>query len=823
MSCAACSARVEKAVSGVDGVASCSVNLLTGDLAVEGTATDGAITEAVEKAGYGCLSADGAPAEKKSEKSSGLRAMITRFTVSAVILLPLMYVSMGHTMWGWPLPPFLEGNHVAVGLVQLLLSAAVMIINNKFFISGAKGLLHGAPNMDTLVSLGSGASFVYSTAVLFACTGAVMNGDHERAASYMHEFYFEGAAMILTLITLGKTLEEFSKGRTTDALRGLAELAPQTAHLIRDGAEVTVGAGELRVGDEFAVYPGEKIPTDGVVIDGRCTVDESSLTGESVPVDKSAGDGVSGATINKTGYVRCRAEAVGEDTALSKIIKAVSDASATKAPIARIADKVSRVFVPAVMIVAAVTAVVWLVIGRGVGFSLARGISVLVISCPCALGLATPVAVMVGSGVGARNNILFKTAEALEETGKAEAVIFDKTGTLTKGMPQVTDVLPAGMSEKELLSLAASLESKSEHPFARAVISYASGNGVEAGECVDFENVPGRGLHGTVSGSDAYGGNLAYVSRFCRIPEDAERTAASFADAGKTPLYFASDGEFAGIIAVADVEKEDSAAAVSALREMGISVTMLTGDNERTARAVGARIGVDDVTAGVLPDGKEAAVRRISANKKTVMVGDGINDAPALTAAGIGIAIGAGTDIAIDAADVVLMKSSALDAATAIKLSRRTLKNIRENLFWAFIYNAICIPVAAGVFSGLGLTMNPMLASAAMSLSSFCVVMNALRLNLFKPYVYDKKSAPEKAPETIKETENMEKTVLIKGMMCPHCEARVKKALEALDGVISAAPSHESGTAVLTLSKDVDAAVIKAAVEEQGYDYLGIR
>ena len=826
MSCAACSARVEKAVSGLDGVSACSVNLLTSDMNVEGDATDEAIISAVERAGYGASPAGNtAPAAKKagSENSGETKKLLIRFAVSAAILLPLMYVSMGHTMWNWPLPPFLSSNHVAVVMVQMILSAVIMIINGRFFVSGVRGLIHGAPNMDTLVSLGSGASFIYSTAVLFAMTSAVMNGDTERVASLMHESYYEGAAMILVLITLGKALESYSKGRTTNALRGLSELAADTAHVIRDGTQITVGAEELRVGDIFAVYPGEKIPTDGVVTEGHCAVDESSLTGESVPVEKSEGDPVSGATIIVTGHIRCRATAVGEDTTLARIIKAVSDASASKAPIAKAADRVSGVFVPAVMAIALITTVVWLIIGRGAGFSLARGISVLVISCPCALGLATPVAVMVGSGVGAKNNILFKTAEALEETGKVKAVVFDKTGTLTSGKPQVTDVIPYGMSLQTLISVASSLESKSEHPFASAILTYADNSGIRQKECRDFENVPGKGLYAEVGGSIAHGGNAAYIRSVCEIPDEIDGMAAALADAGKTPLYFEYGGAFAGIIAVADTVRPDSAAAVSLLRSMGISVTMLTGDNERTAKAVGSMIGVDDVTAGVLPTEKEKAVRSIGSGKKTAMIGDGINDAPALTAADIGIAIGAGTDIAIDAADVVLMKNSVIDAVTAIRLSKKTLKNIYENLFWAFIYNAVCIPVAAGVFSSLGLTLNPMLASAAMSLSSFCVVMNALRLNLFKPDKSENKTAPLPAPEISKENEKMKKTVMIEGMMCPHCEARVKKVLESLDGVAGADVSHEKGTAVLTLSSDVSDDVIKAAVEDQGYKYLGVK
>ncbi len=814
MSCAACCARVEKAVSGLDGVTECSVNLLTGDMAVEGGASPETVISAVEKAGYGASLADGAKAKQpdKKEENTEIKPLIKRLIVSACLLLPLMYVSMGHTMFSLPLPPFLSGNHVAVGLVQMILAAAVAVINQKFFISGVKGVLHRAPNMDTLVSLGSGASFIYSTVMLFKMTFEAQAGNAEGVMACMHELYFEGAAMILVLITLGKTLEAYSKGKTTNALKSLSKLMPDTAHVIRGDAEITVNANELKVGDVFAVYPGEKLPTDGVVIEGHCSVDESSLTGESVPVDKSPGDGVSGATINVSGYVRCRATAVGEDTALSKIIKAVSDAAATKAPVAKAADKVSGVFVPVVMAIALITTVIWLIIGKGAGFALARGISVLVISCPCALGLATPVAVMVGNGVAAKNNILFKTAASLEETAKIKEVVFDKTGTLTEGKPVVTDVIPYPADGAGLIELAASLESKSEHPFAYAIISHAKKNGAVFASCEDFENVPGKGLKGTVGGFAVHGGNLAYIKTVCDVPEDAVSKGDALANEGKTPLYFAYNGEFRGIIAAADSVKEESAEAVAELKKLGIGVTLLTGDNERTARATGSLLGIDRVIAGVLPTEKEARIKELSKEKKTAMVGDGINDAPALTAADVGVAIGAGTDIAIDSADVVLMKSSAKDVITAIRLSKKTLKTIYENLFWAFIYNAICIPVAAGAFYSLGVTLNPMLASAAMSLSSFCVVMNALRINLFKTGNKDKK-----------EIKKMKKTLFITGMMCPHCEARVKKTLEALDGVTEADVSHEKGTAVITLSKDVSDEVLKKAIDDQGYGLKEIK
>ena len=813
MSCAACSARVEKAVSAIDGVTECNVNLLNGSMTVKGDVSSSAVISAVKKAGYGAYEAGKRDIKDEPEGESETKKLLKRFIISLIILLPLMYVSMGHMMLGLPLPPFFEGNHVAVGLIQLILSAAVMVVNRRFFVSGVSSLFHGAPNMDTLVSLGSGASFIYSTVMLFIMTDAQMKGDSQSVMNCMNELYFEGAAMILVLITLGKTLEAYSKGKTTNALKGLSKLMPDTAHVIRDGQELTVNASELKTGDVFVVYPGEKIPTDGVIIDGHCSVDESSLTGESVPVDKTANDSVSGATINKSGHVKCRATAVGEDTALSRIIKAVSDASSSKAPIAKTADKVSGIFVPTVMTIAFITIVIWLIIGQSFGYALARGISVLVISCPCALGLATPVAVMVGCGVGAKNKILFKTAASLEETGKVKAVVFDKTGTLTKGQPSVVDVLPYGIDEITLIKAAASVESKSEHPFAYAITEYAKTNGIGYEECSDFENAAGRGLYGIVDGKAVYGGNLKYISEICDIPDEFIQKGVKLADGGKTPLYFAYDGKFAGIIAAADTVKEDSANAVAELNGMNVSVTLLTGDNERTAKAVAKLLGIKNVIAGVLPTDKERIIRQLSEKQKTAMVGDGINDAPALTAASTGIAIGAGTDIAIDSADVVLTRSSAADVATALRLSRKTLLNIYENLFWAFFYNAVCIPVAAGAFVGLGLTLNPMIASAAMGLSSFCVVMNALRLNLFKL----------KKPEITENKEiEMKKTVKIEGMMCPHCENRVKQTLEALDGVTAAEVSHEKGTAILTLAKDVADETIKSAVEGQGYKVVGI-
>ncbi|MBQ7700760.1 MAG: heavy metal translocating P-type ATPase [Clostridia bacterium] len=821
MSCAACSARVEKAVSSLPDVDECSVNLLTGDMTVTGGASSDEVITAVKKAGYGAYQADaGAKPAQDKEQDSETKTLLRRFIISLCILAPLMYVSMGHMMFGWPLPPFMADNHVAMGLVQMILAAAVMVINKKFFVSGVSGLFHGAPNMDTLVSLGSGASFIYSTVMLFIMTDAVMKGDPERVMSCMNELYFEGAAMILALITLGKMLEAYSKGKTTNALKGLSKLMPDTAHIIKDGKEETVSVKELKVGDIFAVYPGEKIPTDAVITEGACSVDESSLTGESVPVDKREDDRVSGATMNKTGFVKCRAEAVGEDTALSRIMKAVSDAAASKAPIAKAADKVSGVFVPVIMVIALITTVIWLIIGRGAGFALARGISVLVISCPCALGLATPVAVMVGSGVGARNNILFKTAAALEQTGKVKTVVFDKTGTLTKGRPHVTDIIPYSTDKDALLRLSASLESKSEHPFAYAITEAADKKNIQSFDCTDFENIPGKGLHGIINGRQAHGGNVLYISGFCEIPENAKDKAIQLSDEGKTPLYFEYDGSFIGMIAAADEIKEDSAYAVSELKKLGIDTVMLTGDNARTANAVGKMLGINRVEAGVLPEQKEAVIKELCQKNKTAMVGDGINDAPALTAADIGIAIGTGTDIAVDSAEVVLMKSSAADAATAIRLSKKTLKNIYENLFWAFIYNAVCIPIAAGAFAGLGITLNPMIASAAMSLSSFCVVCNALRLNLFKANKYTENIPEKEIPD--KETKEMKKTMFIEGMMCPHCEARVKKTLEMIDGVDTADVSHEKGTAAVTLSKEISDEKLKVAVEEQGYTVKGI-
>ena len=804
MSCAACSARVQKAVSDIDGVESCEVNLLTADMAVEGDIPDEQIIAAVKKAGYGAYPAGkGAKEAPGKEAEEATKKLLFRFIVSLIILFPLMYVSMG-AMIGLPLPSFAANDHRISGLIQLVLCLAVMIVNRRFFISGMKGLLHLAPNMDTLVALGSFASFAYSAVVLIIMAFGKMNG-------MSHDFYFEGAAMILTLITLGKTLEAFSKGKTTNALKALTELAPDTANVIRDGKETVIPAEDLKKDDVFAVYPGERFADDGGVIEGVCTVDESSLTGESVPVDKSAGDTVSGATVNRSGYVKCRATAVGEDTALSKIIKAVSDAAGSKAPVAKAADKVAAVFVPAVMGIAVITFVIWMVLGQTVGYALSRAVSVLVISCPCALGLATPVAVMVGSGVAAKNNILFKTAASLEETGKVKTVVFDKTGTLTEGKPQVTDITAANTDEKELLRLAASLESKSEHPFASAIIERAKNDGIQLYSSGNFENIPGKGLHADIGGASVYGGNAAYIKTVCEIDGITAKTAAELADQGKTPLYFASDGKLLGIIAVADVPKPDAEKAVADLKKLGISVVMLTGDNERTAGAIGKRIGVDNVIAGVLPQGKEEAVRELCKSSKTAMVGDGINDAPALTAADVGIAIGAGTDIAIDSADAVLMKSSPCDAVTAIKLSKKTLKNIYENLMWAFLYNIICIPVAAGVFVSLGLTLNPMIASAAMGLSSFCVVCNALRLNLFKP------------DNNEKENNIMKKTLKIKGMMCPHCEARVKKALESLPGVTAADVSHKKGTAVVTVSDSVADSVLKDAVTSAGYEVTEIK
>ena len=829
MSCAACSARVEKAVSHVPGVTSCSVSLLTHSMGVEGTADPQAVIAAVQAAGYGA-SLKGAAQESPdiAQQEDALADHETpvlkrRLIASLGFLIVLMYFSMGHMMWGWRLPAFFDDNHVAMGLVQMLLTIAVMVINQKFFINGFKSLFHGSPNMDTLVALGSTASFGYSTYALFAMTGAQVRGDMTAVMSYMHEFYFESAAMILALITVGKMLEARSKGKTTDALKSLMKLAPQTAVLVRGGQEVTVPIAQVRRGDIFVVRPGENIPVDGVILEGESAVNESALTGESIPVDKTVGDSVSAATSNQSGFLRCEATRVGEDTTLSQIIKMVSDAAATKAPIAKVADKVSGVFVPTVITLAVLTTAVWLLCGKPIGFALARGISVLVISCPCALGLATPVAIMVGNGLGAKNGILFKTAVSLEETGKTEIVALDKTGTITRGEPRVTDIVPAdGLSEHDLLTLAAALEKRSEHPLARAVLHRADEEKLSIAEVSDFRALPGNGLTATLCGEELLGGNLSFISTKAQIPSDLRMKAESLAEEGKTPLFFAKDGRLAGIIAVADVMKEDSPAAIAALRNMGIRVVMLTGDNERTARAIGRQAGVDEVIAGVLPEGKENVIRTLQKKGKVAMVGDGINDAPALTRADIGIAIGAGTDVAIDAADVVLMKSQLSDVPAAIRLSRATLRNIHENLFWAFFYNVIGIPLAAGVWIPLfGWTLNPMFGAAAMSLSSFCVVSNALRLNLFK--LHDAgKDKKIKSKKHHQEENKMEKTMKIEGMMCGHCEAAVKKALEAVDGVASAEVSHTSGTAVVTLSKPVDNAVLKKAVEDKDYTVTDI-
>ena len=832
MSCAACSTRVEKAVSKVPGVTSCSVSLLTNSMGVEGTASPEAIVKAVEDAGYGAskkgaektASASAADAED-ALKDRETPALKRRLIASLVFLVVLMYISMGHMMWGWPLPAALAENHVAMGLTQLLLTVAVMVINQKFFISGFKGLIHGAPNMDTLVALGSGASFVYSTYALFAMTDAQLRGDTAGVMQYMHEFYFESAAMILTLITVGKMLEARSKGRTTDALKGLMKLAPKTAVLLRGGAEVSVPIAEVRKGDVFVVRPGENIPVDGVVLEGSSAVNESALTGESIPVDKAAGDAVSAATMNQSGFLRCEATRVGEDTTLSQIIRMVSDAAATKAPIAKVADKVSGVFVPIVIAIAVVAIIVWMLAGQTFGYALARGISVLVISCPCALGLATPVAIMVGSGMGAKNGILFKTAVSLEETGKVQIVALDKTGTITSGEPRVTDILPAeGVTEAELLAAAAALEKKSEHPLARAILQLAGERSMEIAEVEGFEAKPGSGLVATLAGDALAGGNLKFISAQAAVPAALRTAAETLAEAGKTPLFFSRAGRLIGIIAVADVIKPDSPAAVRELQNMGIRVVMLTGDNARTAKAIGREAGVDEVIAGVLPEGKESVIRELKTQGKVMMVGDGINDAPALTRADIGAAIGAGTDIAIDAADVVLMKSRLSDVPAAIRLSRATLRNIHENLFWAFIYNVIGIPLAAGVWIPLfGWQLNPMFGAAAMSLSSVCVVTNALRLNFFniRSAKRDKKIKTVEVKIEAKETATMEKTMKIEGMMCAHCEARVKKCLEALPQVDEAVVSHEQGTAVLKLNADVSDDVLKKAVEDQGYEVVG--
>ena len=841
MSCAACSARVEKAVSQVPGVTSCSVSLLTNSMGVEGSVSDAEIIAAVENAGYGA-SKKGAAAETSNPIADAAEALVDhetpklkkRLLTSLGFLMVLMYVSMGHTMWGWPMPAFFDGNPIAIGILQLLLSGIVMVINQKFFISGFKALWNRAPNMDTLVALGSAASYVWSIYALFAMTGHVMHGDMEHAMHYMHEFYFESAAMILTLITVGKMLEARSKGKTTDALKSLMKLAPKTAVLVRDGVEVEVPIEQVKKGDVFVVRPGENIPVDGVVLEGTSAINEAALTGESIPVDKTVGDGVSAATTNTSGYLRCEATRVGEDTTLSQIIQMVSDAAATKAPIAKIADKVSGVFVPTVITISVITFVVWMLLGREPGFALARAISVLVISCPCALGLATPVAIMVGNGLGAKNGILFKTAVSLEETGRVRVVALDKTGTITSGEPKVTDILPAeGCSSELLLELAYALEAKSEHPLARAIVSHAQELNMTAQEVEDFTALPGNGLSARKEGKTLYGGSASFMATIAAIPADLAQKAAALAEQGKTPLFFSMEGKLAGVIAVADTIKPDSPQAVKELQNMGVHVVMLTGDNERTAKAIGAQAGVDEVIAGVLPDGKEAVIRDLQRRGKVAMVGDGINDAPALTRADIGIAIGAGADIAIDAADVVLMQSRLSDVPAAIRLSRATLRNIHQNLFWAFFYNTIGIPLAAGVFIPLGLTLNPMFGAAAMSLSSFCVVTNALRLNLFKLHdaSHDKKLRDKKTPAPLpeseenkmeKETTTMTKTLKIEGMMCPMCEAHTKKALEELDGVESAVASHAEGTAVVTLSKDVSNEALTKAVVEAGYKVLSV-
>ena len=850
MSCAACSARVEKAVKKVPGVTSCSVSLLTNSMGVEGTASPAAILSAVQEAGYGA-SPKTASASKASDASADLDALADhetpklkrRLIASLGFLLVLMYFSMGHMMWGWPLPRWFNGNHIAMGLVQLLLAGIVMVINQKFFINGFKGLIHGAPNMDTLVALGSMASFVWSTYALFAMTRAQVDGSDELVMHYMMEFYFESAAMILTLITVGKMLEARSKGKTTDALKSLMKLAPKTATLVRDGAEVTVAIADVQKGDVFVVRPGENIPVDGVVLEGTSAVNESALTGESIPVDKAVGDKVSAATTNQSGFLRCEATRVGEDTTLAQIIKMVSDAAATKAPIAKIADTVSGFFVPAVISIAVVTTIVWLLLGHELGYALARGISVLVISCPCALGLATPVAIMVGNGLGAKNGILFKTAASLEAAGRTQIVALDKTGTITEGAPRVTDLLPAeGVTETELLTLAAALESRSEHPLAKAVLADAEAKAITPPEVTDFAALPGNGLAAKLDGMDIYAGNAAFIQTKLTLPAALAQQAEKLAAEGKTPLFFGGAGRLLGVIAVADTIKEDSPEAIRQLQNMGIRVVMLTGDNQRTADAIGRQAGVDEVIAGVLPDGKEAVIRQLQASGKVAMVGDGINDAPALTRADTGIAIGAGTDVAIDAADVVLMNSKLSDVPAAIRLSRATLRNIHENLFWAFIYNIIGIPLAAGLFIPFGLTLNPMFGAAAMSLSSFCVVSNALRLNLFdlhstrhdhktaSPAAAPVQSAAEnnkksdaKAPEVKTEDHTMKKTLKVEGMMCGHCEARVKKALEALPEVDEAVVSHEAGTAIVTLSAEVADEVLKNAVEAQDYKVTGIQ
>lgn len=836
MSCAACSSRVEKAVSKVPGVTSCSVSLLTNSMGVEGTASEQEIIKAVADAGYGASKkGEGAAKTQSSSASAGedmlkdrtTPALKKRLIASLGFLIVLMYFSMGHMMWGWPVPGFMKDNHVMMGLLQMLLTIAVMVINQKFFISGFKGMIHRAPNMDTLVALGSGASFVYSTYALFAMTDAQMRGDMDAVMSYMHDFYFESAAMILALITVGKMLEARSKGKTTDALKGLMKLAPKTAVVIRGEKEVQVSIEQVQKGDCFVVKPGENIPVDGEVIEGNSAVNESALTGESIPVDKAVGDKVSAATVNQSGYLKCRATRVGEDTTLSQIIQMVSDAAATKAPIAKIADRVSGVFVPTVITIAVITIIVWLIAGQSIGFALSRGIAVLVISCPCALGLATPVAIMVGNGMGARNGIMFKTAVSLEETGKMQIVALDKTGTITSGEPKVTDIIPAaGVTEDTLLKCAYALENKSEHPLARAILENAKEENAGIEEVTGFQALPGNGLTAILDGHTLYGGNHTFISSKVSVDGDIQKKAEKLAEAGKTPLFFGNEDRLLGVIAVADVIKEDSPQAIKELQNMGIHVVMLTGDNERTAKAIGQQAGVDEVIAGVLPEGKEQVIRKLKEKGKVAMVGDGINDAPALTRADMGIAIGAGTDVAIDAADVVLMKSRLSDVPAAIRMSRATLRNIHENLFWAFFYNIIGIPLAAGVWYPLfGWKLNPMFGAAAMSLSSFCVVSNALRLNLFKMYdaSKDKKlKAKKEKKRSKKEDKTMKKIMHIEGMMCGHCEAAVKKALEALPQVDEAVVSHETGTAELTLNAEIADDVLKKTVEDKDYTVTSV-
>lgn len=830
MTCAACSARVEKSVSAVPGVTACNVSLLTNSMTVEGTASKEAVISAVTNAGYSAQSMSDSKSESAAKYDSILKDEVTpqlkkRLAASLIFLIILMYFSMGHMMWGWPIPHFFDNNHIAMGLFQLILSAVIMVINQRFFISGFKSLLHRSPNMDTLVALGSGAAFVYSTVSLFLMTSAQLHGDNDAVMKYMDEFYFESAAMILALITVGKMLEARSKGKTTDALKSLMSLAPKTACVIKDGKEVTVPVDEVNVGDIFVVRPGENIPVDGEVLEGESAVNESALTGESIPVDKAAGDKVSAATLNQSGFIKCRAQGVGEDTALSQIIRMVEQSASGKAPIAKAADKVSGIFVPVVIILALVTVAVWLIVGQSVGFALARGISVLVISCPCALGLATPVAVMVGSGVGAKNGILFKTAEALEQTGKCMTVAVDKTGTLTTGMPVVTDIIPCECSgENELIRIAASLEIKSEHPLAKAVVKKAEETGAALFDVESFEALPGNGLKGVSQGKSLFGGNRRYISQIIGLPDGVSETAEKLSDEGKTPLFFSTDKKLLGIIAVADEIKRDSRKAVVQLKNMGMRVVMLTGDNARTAAAIGKQAGVDEVIADVLPDGKEKVIRQLKKDSAVIMVGDGVNDAPALTSADIGIAIGAGTDVAVDAADIVLMKSTLADVPAAIRLSRATLRNIHQNLFWAFIYNTIGIPLAAGVFiSAFGLQLNPMFAAAAMSLSSFCVVTNALRLNFIKIYNSSHDRRYKLKNIKSKEQKTMKKTMIIEGMMCEHCKMRVLKALEQLDSVDSVSINLADGEAVVEMREEISDSALTAAVEKEGYTVKSVK